>query len=69
MLKLCLNKEWGLIYQNLSWGPEMVRVFGLEPFSTNIAGLDNTINKDKGLVIAGDSEKDFYINISVNKLS
>ena len=23
MLKVCLNKEWGLIYQNLSWGPEM----------------------------------------------
>ena len=48
---------------------KMARVFGLEPFSTNTMGLDNTINKNKGLVIGGYSEKDFHINISVIKLN
>lgn len=48
---------------------KMARVFGLEPFSTNIGGLDNTINKGKGLVIGGDLKKDFYINISVVRLN
>ena len=48
---------------------KMARVFGLEPFSTNTSGLDNTINKNKELVIGGDSEKDFHINISVIKLN
>lgn len=44
---------------------KMARVLGFEPFSTNISGLDNTIKEGKGLIIGGDLEKDFYINISV----
>jgi hypothetical protein len=48
---------------------KMARVFGLEPFSTDMMGLDNTISKKRGLVIKGDSKKDFSINISVIKLN
>lgn len=46
---------------------KMARVFGLEPFSTDTMGLNNTINKNRGLTIKGDSKKDFSINISVMK--
>jgi len=43
------------------------RVFGLEPFSTNISGLDRTIDKNKGLVVKGNSGIDFCILISVKE--
>ncbi|MDD5658930.1 MAG: DUF4432 family protein [Actinomycetota bacterium] len=46
---------------------KMSRVFGLEPFSTNIMGLNNTINKNKGLKIRGSSEIEFSLKIKVNE--
>jgi len=47
---------------------KMARVFGLEPFSTNTMGLDNTINESGSLGIKGNSEKDFNISISIKEI-
>ena len=47
---------------------KMSRVFGLEPFSTDVMGLDGTIKKSKALIINGNSELDYYINLAVLKM-
>lgn len=44
---------------------KMVRVFGLEPFSADIMGLDNAVREEKALTIKGNSELRFFINVSV----
>jgi hypothetical protein len=41
------------------------RVFGLEPFSTDIMGLENTIKGEKALQVKGNSKIEFYMNLSV----
>jgi hypothetical protein len=46
----------------------MSRVFGLEPFSTDTMGLENTIKRKKEIIIKGRSEIEFSMNISVRKL-
>jgi len=47
---------------------KMSRVFGLEPFSTDVMGLDNAIRKNRALTVNGNSELDYYINIAVLKM-
>jgi len=47
---------------------KMSRVFGLEPFSTNIMGLKDTIDRNKGLEIKGNSEIGFSLKIMVNEI-
>lgn len=43
----------------------MVRVLGLEPFSTNVPGLNNTIKKGRAISITGGSEIRFFMSVSV----
>jgi hypothetical protein len=44
----------------------MARVFGLEPFSTDIMGLGDTINKNRQIDLQPESGLDFSMNISVS---
>jgi len=45
----------------------MSRVFGLEPFSTDVMGLDNTVSKGREISVKAGSIIDNFLNISVSE--